>query len=407
MKENVIYLGGFSLFAFSSIAFILVGAMLHSPREMGIISIIIALQFVLSQSAGVGIHFSALFHESLNVDSERVPAYGFINVLFSSIAIGICFYLIFPKLAKAFNSEQIIPYNNHLFFYSILVASNKVFIAQLNARELFQQVGWIFALKGSLSLVIIGWALLSELQIINYVSLTFLIPEIISFGFFIFFVLKFIGDFRPSKILKYFKKDITYGLKSMWGVLLFESSSKVDILMLGVYTDSKQTGIYTFISLATDLFLNFTTLLRSWLNPRITKEFFKQDKLGFARFLKESFRHSYLSSGGFIIAVFILIACLIFFVPGYLKYQEGFSSLIIITIFICLSAGFFPMLQLFGQIGKPLTQSVLFAILFIANLIFNYIFIPDLGIVGAALGTGLAYITYCLIFFMHIKNHIV
>jgi O-antigen/teichoic acid export membrane protein len=126
--------------------------------------------------------------------------------------------------------------------------------------------------------------------------------------------------------------------------------------------------------------------------------FIEHDMGVFRVFLKDQLKRSYLLGTGFVLITCAGFVCSTFAIPDYVNYRIGLPALIVLSFFLCLTAGFFPLLQVFGQIGRPLTQSATYAILFIANILFNLIFIPWLGMLGAALGTGLAYLVYVAVF---------
>ncbi|MCF8258647.1 MAG: polysaccharide biosynthesis C-terminal domain-containing protein, partial [Flavobacteriales bacterium] len=207
-----------------------------------------------------------------------------------------------------------------------------------------------------------------------------------------------VASFSLKDALKLFKRDFNYGIKALWGALFLDSSTKVDVLMLGAFTDARTTGIYTFISLASDLFLQFMTMVRSWVNPKVTRTYMDRDRPMFREFLKEQALQSYAVGTGFMALVCVGFVVSAFAIPEYAAYRAGLPSLLVLSFFLCLCAGFFPLLQVFGQIGRPMTQSATYAILFISNVLLNLLLIPWLGMIGAALGTGLAYMVYVLVF---------
>lgn len=229
-------------------------------------------------------------------------------------------------------------------------------------------------------------------------STVVLLPEAIAFAMYVVHAVHGVRRIHLEHVARLFRRDVRYDIRALWGALFPDSSTKVDILMLGAFTDARTTGIYTFISLASDLFLQFTSLLRSWVNPRITEAFVKHDADGFRQFILSELKRSYVLGIGFLMvlsAAFIVVTTCI---PDYAVYREGIPAMVVLCSSLALCAGFFPLLQVFGQIGRPTTQSATFVLLFGVNVLFNLLFIPWFGMVGAALGTGLAYMVYAMAF---------
>jgi Na+-driven multidrug efflux pump len=48
--------------------------------------------------------------------------------------------------------------------------------------------------------------------------------------------------------------------------------------------------------------------------------------------------------------------------------------------------------MLFNQWGAPIKQTQFIAVVFVANLMLNLVFVPICGILGSALGTGISYL---------------
>ena len=197
--------------------------------------------------------------------------------------------------------------------------------------------------------------------------------------------------------LKYLKRDLVFGIKSIWGTIFFEASTKVDVLMLGVYVSPEKVGIYTIISMISDLFLNVSSVLRTFLNPDITMNFMNQ-RDNFVNFIKQKVILCYKILVPFLILVVVLYLVATNFISQILMYKVGTISLIILTFFLALTSGFIPLMLTFGQIGKPNQQSVTFFVFFVANLLLNMALIPLFGIEGASLATGLSYLIYVYLF---------
>lgn len=394
---------GYGLFGISAIAVVASAAITFEQYEVGVLSIIIALQFLLSQFSGVGIHFSTLYYNSNDSDSVS-PRYGLLNVLICSTAVALLFSIVFPDICRLLYPVETLKFVAHLAVYAVLASTNKVFIAQLNAKQRFDTMGLVFAIKGLASIVFVSTSLLYPCNIELFVFGAILLPEIITVTIFLLYAFTNAAPFSWKVALSLFKRDTTYGIKAFWGALFLESSTKVDILILGAYTDARITGIYTFIALVSDLFLQYTTLIRNYFNPSITKVFMRNDLSVFKDFVSKKIRLSYLLGIPFLILLCFGFSLVVRGISDYATYTEGLPTMYILVAFFCVCAGYFPVRQLFGQIGQPMKQSVTYFILFSSNLLLNMILIPRYGMNGAALATGLSYVIYSVVFQLMLKH---
>ncbi|MCX7729520.1 MAG: polysaccharide biosynthesis C-terminal domain-containing protein, partial [Bacteroidia bacterium] len=74
-----------------------------------------------------------------------------------------------------------------------------------------------------------------------------------------------------------------------------------------------------------------------------------------------------------------------------------------------LTGGYHVLLMIFNQIGYPKLQTILIFLVFISNVIFNLIFIPFLGIYGAAIGTSLSFLVqmFFIKYFLKVKFDVI
>lgn len=396
--RKYLFVAGYGLFGIASLALVACAAYIYEQREVGILAIVIALQFLLSQLAGIGIHFSALYHGSDTSRSDELSVYSMFNVILCSSTIAFIFSIVFPRICEILYPTDVLEYVSILSIYAVLAASNKVFVAQLNAKQRFDYMGWVFAIKGLVAMAMIVACYFFNPNLKAFILRTILLPEIIIGMLYLAFSVNNLKAFKWSRMVELFVRDVSYGAKALWGALFLDSSTKVDILVLGAYTDARTTGIYTFIALISDLFLQYTTLVRSYFNPKITAKYIDVEKRAFQEFVWQKTISSYLIIAPFIIALALGFALVIWVVPDYSEYLDGLRPMAILAGFLFLVAGFFPLLQLFGQIGQPTKQSATYFILFASNLILNLILIPQLGMDGAALATGMSYMIYALLF---------
>jgi len=401
--SKFIYIIGFSIYGIVSILLFFIASFFYLKSDIGVLAIVIALQYYLSQIVGLGLHYSSLYHQSLT-SSKNNELNHLLNVLLISLVITTVLGPFYNDILTFFIGDSNFILFLHLVIYGIIVSINKVFYSILNANRKFNLLGFIFILKSAVSIISLIISVYSNVLIYWYLVYVYLIPEL-----FIFLLIPyyFIKNYNKS-IWNNFKSnlinDVKFGLKSFWGAFLLEATTKLDILMVSHYNGIIVSGTYGFIVIIFEVILQYTTLVRSYLNPIFTSSYITLSKIDFFKFTKSKIKLSYLLTIPVII-IFCLVFCFsIFNFPLLNKYVSGIYTLLIFAFFLIVTCGYFITFQFFSQIGKPLIQSNLFLVLFISNLILNLVLIPIFGMIGAAAATGLSYLIYILAFHLKFKK---
>ncbi len=401
--NKIIYFSGVAVYGLVSISVILMSGLIYDVHEVGLISILVALQFFISQFTGLGIHHSVLFYESIPFKKEKFSNH-YLNVLITSFFTSSCIFFSYNYFISLAGMGELTEFRNHICFFGIIASSNKAFVSQLNAKKNFNSLGTMFGIKGIFVFLVLLYFFFNSLAVKYYIFFSFLVPEL-----FVFIAYSIIAVYLFSKqtilgFKKYFKKDLRFGLQSFWGALFLETSTKLDVLMLGSFTNMSITGIYGLIAVFSDITLQYNVFIRSFFNPEITRVYYSKSISEFKFFLKSIIKKTYLFNGLFIV---VLVGLLLFFIcniPSLENYNFGIVPLITLALFFLLASGYFVFFQLFGQIGLPLIQSYSFAILFLSNLVLNLVLIPFFGMFGAALATGIAYLVFVIFTIYNIKK---
>ena len=106
---------------------------------------------------------------------------------------------------------------------------------------------------------------------------------------------------------------------------------------------------------------------------------------------------------------FICILSIIFY-PLFLniitnknEFADSYIPFSILVIGITIASGYIPFYNIFSMSDMPRLQSIFMLLIFLTNVLFNTIFIPMMGIYGAALGTGISFIA-SIYFFKYFSN---
>ena len=242
--KKVIYFSGFTIYGLVSISIIICAGFIYNVSEVGLLSLVVSIQYFISQINALGIHFSTLFYESLP-DTKSKFSNHFLNVLISSVVISslICFFYNF--IVELAGIKALNQFRFYIFFWGIISSTNKVFINYLNAKKKYYYLGTIFGFKGLFVAFFLMYFFFNNIALKNYIFFSFLLPELLIF---ILSCLLAIQLFSKQTILdfkKYFKQDLSFGSKSFWGALFLDSSIKLDVLLLAMLTNAINLFLFT------------------------------------------------------------------------------------------------------------------------------------------------------------------
>ncbi len=391
---------GYIALGISSLAVIVVPALYFQQSQIGVIGICLSLQYILSQLFGSGLHFSSLYYKSVALSTSEDTYCSIsskINVTLITVFFGILFYFLFPLIATIYDNFSLNDFKEFLILSVIFIAINKVFLSELNAVKKFNLIGKLYLMKSVIFSGIILLVVAHKIDFKEYIKYQLLVPELIIYLCYLLKTMILFLKKTETFSLKHTKRDLLFGVKSLWGTIFFEASTKIDVLLLGIYVTPERVGIYSVISMISDLFLNISSVLRTLVNPDITMNFIT-NKPNFVKFITAKVKISYKVLVPFLLLTTIVYYAVTTYLPQLLVYKEGFHSLLILAFFLSLASGFIPLMLTFGQIGKPNLQSLTFFVFFMSNLILNIVFIPLFGIEGASIATGLSYLIYVFCF---------
>ena len=391
---------GYIALGISSLAVIVVPALYFQQSQIGVIGICLSLQYILSQLFGSGLHFSSLYYKSVALSTSEDTYCSIsskINVTLITVFFGILFYFLFPLIATIYDNFSLNDFKEFLILSVIFIAINKVFLSELNAVKKFNLIGKLYLMKSVIFSGIILLVVVHKIDFKEYIKYQLLVPELIIYLCYLLKTMILFLKKTETFSLKHTKRDLLFGVKSLWGTIFFEASTKIDVLLLGIYVTPERVGIYSVISMISDLFLNISSVLRTLVNPDITMNFIT-NKPNFVKFITAKVKISYKVLVPFLLLTTIVYYAVTTYLPQLLVYKEGFHSLLILAFFLSLASGFIPLMLTFGQIGKPNLQSLTFFVFFMSNLILNIVFIPLFGIEGASIATGLSYLIYVFCF---------
>jgi len=357
---------------------------------------------IISQFSGGGIQFSILRHHSAYYRRSREVSISTVSALtlsfFISIIVTTCMYFLIPIFEGLVSLDNIAQSILLIIPAIIFFSQNKILLMTLNGCNRMSE----YAFFNTLRFII----LLVSVVIFYYIDFSVIyIPIVLAITEGILFVLLFIYIFKnivslslPRK--RWFKRHFIFGMKGMPGGALMEANTRIDILMIGVFLGYTYVGIYSFAAMIAEGFSQVYIVLKNNVDP-VFGNAFKMHNFPKIYQTITDIRKSFIPI--LVILGILLISLYKFIFIDLFQMQielirESWPVLFILVAFVLFSSFYRPFIGLLNQVGRPQLFSLVIMISVFINVVLNIILLPILGINGAALSTGIAFLieTYLL-----------
>ena len=382
----------------------------YSSETLGAFNQVLAGYIVFAMLGSGGINFSVLSAIQSNIkdinEVKSVIAGSVIPTLFTSSFVTILYFLIIQPTEVLLNSKSvgigmkyIMP---GIFFFSI----NKVLIYgiingfnRMISFSIYQSLRYILILS---SLV---FCLINKVQG-NKLTLIFTTSELILFIFLLIDISLHIRWWDKNLVNKWVKRHLKYGLKCIIGGMLIELNTRVDIIMIGIFMSDEKVGIYSFAALFAEGFYQLLIVLQNILNPIMARQFSESKLNEFYKQFKNVKQKTYKALFFVCILSITFYPFVLNFLTNKSEFADSYIPFSILVIGITAASGYIPFYNIFSMSDMPRLQSIFMLLIFLTNLILNSIFIPILGLYGAALGTGLSFLASIYYFNYLTKNNV-
>lgn len=363
----------------------------YGPAPLGLFNQIFALYIFASQLAVFGLHFSALKHVAQHRDESETARCAAVSAVLltmgTATAVTLMSLFVAPLLPLAFDSPNIerawllvLP---GLWFFSL----NKTLLAVINAFShmrafaVAQSARYLLLLGAVMACV--GFNVPGE-----WLSGTITCTEaLLGLGLACYFP-RMTGSIRLAGCKSWVRRHMDFGYRSFLSGTVIELNSRVDIILLGFYTDAYHIGVYSIAALFAEGVAQVYTMLRNIVNPMITRCIVNNRYDEFQTLRKKISRITWIVSVPCgVIAMFFYPV-----VVGRLVDNSEFGASVpvfaILTMALILSSGYQPFFMTLIQSGFPGLQTIFMAFILAVNVLGNTLLIPAYGIDGAAVATG-------------------
>ena len=367
----------------------------YDSSALGVFNQIYAIYILLSQLAVGGVHLAVQKFIPQYVSEKQVCDSILSSALVlsfgSSLVVMFFAYLLNELPGKILQSEGVTQGFIYVIGGLIFFSWNKILLAYLNGYRKMKS----FAAFQLLRFIFMIFFLM--LFIYNEVN-PFFVATILAISEFLLFVVLFIytmhifsfslgGDFG-----KWIRENFNFGNKAFFGNFLLDINTRVDVFVLGIFMSDARVGIYSFVILFAEGFALLPGLLRNNINPIITKCYDTKPLDVLQRFLRLNIRAFYKLQIPLVLIALVGFPIFLWVFGIDESFYEMWLLFAILIIGIGIASGYLPFLMLFNQLGYPSKHTLLIFLIFISNVLFNFLFIPLIGVYGAALGTAFSFV---------------
>ncbi len=355
------------------------------PYGNGLLAIIVMVGTVVLTLGSLGIGAFNTYAIS-NKSVEKKDIIG--NSFWSGLIIGILCFLII--LVFTFNFSiffRNIP-RSYLLLYLIslpFIFWSNFFSSILIGEQKFRKIN-IFTIIAQITNLIGVILLLLVFKLdIFYVLIWYILVNIISallpMGF--TFLL---GGFHFDFKLRVFKKALSYGFKICLAIIFSFLILRVDLYMVNFFKGATEAGFYSLASSFGDIFFILPFSIVTVIFPKINAED-KLKKESVAKYTRFSSLLVFLMAIGTLLSIKLIISLL---------YGQVFLSSVK-PIFLLLPGLIawslvYVLGQYFLSVGYPLKLTIGWFLVAVLNIVLNFIYIPQYGMIAAALSSTVSYI---------------
>lgn len=374
-------------------------AKLYDPDAFGVFNQSYAVYIIFSQLSVLGVHHSAQKHISHNFkDSNTNFHIALSAILITSFLSVVSFVFLLcvrdyigVLLGSPNTSKSLLYVAYALLFFGI----NKVFLSTLNG--LHKMISFAVFQASRYVLIILVVFVLYYNHVPSYcLTFSFLLSEVLlllALSLYFLFIKRLHISIDYGLTRSWIKKHLLFGIKGAMSAVLVEFNTRVDVIILGIFTTDKNVGVYSLAACFAEGFYQLLMVIKNYINPLISNLYFRKDLSSFIALRKRVVKYCYLGSLGLYILAIPIISVFISVIlklnPIYFQTPVLFA---IIALGVVISAGVIPFNDILLQTGHPGHHS--FSVIFtvISNIVLCFILVPLLGLYGASIAMAISLI---------------
>jgi len=402
----------FASLGFLAVSGILINSLItkyHGAAALGVFNQVFAVHILGAQLATVGVQFSVLRY----VAAEGHERARFATIVYAAVAV--CSvaatavvaltWLIFMFFGSSIYSDAVVAGIVLVLPGLWCFAINKILLNALNGLQFNRMYAAFTALRYALMSICTVVAI--KAGVADYqLSLILSVSEGLLLIALTLAFLRLCPATSPVPAWEWVRNHLRFGLRSMLGGMAVELNTRIDVLVLGFFTNDTQVGIYSFAAFFVEGLLQLPQLSRRIVDPVLTKLVAKSDRDKLSAFL----RRGRNLGAAFMLAITVASIALYPLVATILGNIEMAERSFSVFAILVLGAAVFGTYATFGgllsQAGLPVAQSQSNLLILATNAALNVALVPGFGINGAALATAASFVLGTFYFRALVARHL-
>jgi O-antigen/teichoic acid export membrane protein len=372
----------------------------HDAAALGVFNLVYAIYILLSQLAVGGVHLAVQAFVPREIAAGRRPdaqvtASFLLSTLTSVLVIAIAWT--FRDLPGRWFDSAAVGEAFPLVLPGLLFFSwNKVLLSYHNGARRMKLFAMMQLLRFVFMFCTVGCLVLTDAPV-SRLPIALFWSEAALFVVVLPITLRSWSPFHRDGLSAALGENWRFGNRALAGNFLLDVNTRVDVFLLGLFTNETAVGLYSFAATIVEGVLQLPVLFRNNINPVISRAWHSGGPDLLTKVIDRNRRAFFRLLAPLILASILLFPVALWVLGMNEEPMKVWAIYAILAMGIALTSGYQAFQMLFGQVGRPGTQTLFIAGFFLANALLNLLFIPLLGVYGSALGTALAYVTMVLL----------
>lgn len=367
----------------------------HDAAALGIFNLVYAVYILLSQLAVGGVHLAVQAFVPREISAGRsadaqVSASFLLSTITSVVVIAVAWA--FRDLPGLWFHSAAVEQAFPLVLPGLLFFSwNKVLLSYHNGARRMKLFAVMQMMRFIFLFCAVGFLVITEAEVAR-LPIALFWSEAALFALVLPVSLRYWRPWAGTGLAPALRENWRFGNRALAGNFLLDVNTRVDVFLLGLFTDETAIGLYSFAATIAEGVLQLPMLFRNNINPVISRAWHRG---GAALLTKVVVRNRRVFFK--LLAPLILLTVLLFPLALWLLGMNEepltiWALYAILALGIALTSGYQAFQMLFSQVGRPGTQTLFIGGFFLSNVLLNLLFIPLFGVHGSAVATALAFV---------------
>lgn len=365
----------------------------YGADRLGVFNQVLALYFLFSQLAALGVHYSALQEVAATEDArERTGAATSALVITAGLSaiVAAGFWALAPVAARAMDSPDVARGVALTAPGLVCFALDKVALGCINGAAHMRAYAVLSGSRFVLMLAGFGVAVAIDLAPAN-LPVVVTIAEAGTLIMCLVAVRSMVGPIPGSELAARARRHLRFGLRGAGSGILAEVNTRVDLLLLGAFASDAVVGAYSFAAMLAEGAFQLLVVLRTNYAPVLTRMLAAGDRDALLATVRRGRNRTYAAAfaiGVLAVAGYALVVPRIASDPAIAGSWPLFGILIAGMV---SASGYVPFNQMMLYARRPGWQTISVVAMLAVNVAANLALIPTLGALGAATGAAVAF----------------